>query len=77
MYENMTVLTTKEYAELVIKAHKYEEMDKKDYKEIAGKAKIYDILRAEALCSPYITSHDKILFGITDAEIETYKKQEG
>lgn len=26
MYENMTVLTNKEYAELVIKAHKYEQL---------------------------------------------------
>ena len=29
MYENMTVLTNKEYAELVIKAHKYEQLRKK------------------------------------------------
>lgn len=26
MYENMTVLPNKEYAELVIKAHKYEQL---------------------------------------------------
>ena len=29
MYENMTVLTNKEYADLVIKAHKYEQLRKK------------------------------------------------
>lgn len=28
MYENMTVLTNKEYAELVIKAHKYDQLRK-------------------------------------------------
>lgn len=28
MYENMTVLTNKEYAELVVKAHKYEMLRK-------------------------------------------------
>lgn len=26
MYENMTVLTNKEYADLVIKAHKYDQL---------------------------------------------------
>ena len=26
MYENMTVLTNKEYAELIIKAHKYDQL---------------------------------------------------
>lgn len=29
MYENMTVLTNKEYAELVIKANKYDQLRKK------------------------------------------------
>ena len=29
MYENMTVLLNKEYAELVIKAHKYDQLRKK------------------------------------------------
>ena len=29
MYENMTVLTNKEYTELVIKAHKYDQLREK------------------------------------------------
>ena len=51
MYENMTVLTNKEYAELVIKAHKYDQLREKavnssfisDYEAI-----IYELTEEEA-----------------------------
>ena len=72
----MTVLTNKEYAELVIKAHKYDEMDKPEYKELVEKATKYDKLREQTLRCSYISSSDKELFGITDEEIEAYRRKE-
>lgn len=77
MYENTTVLSNKEYAVLVIKAHKYDEMEKLDYKELIEKAHAYDQLRLETLGSSYVTSRDKAIFKITDEEIKAHRKQEG
>lgn len=76
MYENMTVLTNKEYAELIIKANKYDEMDKPDYKELVRKAQVYDELREEALYSRYTTSSEKRRFNITAEEYEAHAGRE-
>lgn len=74
MYENMTVLSNREYADLIIKAHKYEEMEKHDVKELILKASKYDELRKNALECSYISYDDRRIFGITKEEHEAYHK---
>lgn len=76
MYAGTSIITNSEYAELAIKANKYDEMQEQNYKEIVEKAKIYDILRADVLDSSYISISDRQLFGITDEEIQAHKEKE-
>lgn len=70
MYENMTVLSNREYADLIIKAHKYEEMEKHDVKELVLKASKYDALYKMALESSFLTDKEKLIYGIDKTEAE-------